>query len=77
MNGKRRAAEQDHDLKISLAWHTAAFNAATKSKQGLKPLRHYLSASQPPKAQTPEETLAQFKALQSIGVPFKISRVDP
>jgi len=32
-----------HNQLISLAWHTANFTSATKSKEGMKPLDRYLA----------------------------------
>ena len=42
MAGAIKRAERDADLAISQAYHTALFNAGTKTKAGLKPLAHYL-----------------------------------
>lgn len=41
MRGAYKRAERESESALSLAWHTAAFNAASKSKRGLKPLRDY------------------------------------
>lgn len=42
MDGALKRAEREAEMAISQAYHTALFNAGTKTKTGLKPLAHYL-----------------------------------
>lgn len=75
MDGAALAAKRKQDADISLAWHTAAFNAATKGKKGLGKLSSYLDARKPAKAQTAAEMLEVFREFQARGAGMKISRV--
>lgn len=59
-----------------MAWHTAAFNAATKTKKGLKPLASFLGKSAKKKAQNPAEMLEVFREFQARGAPMKITRTN-
>jgi hypothetical protein len=69
MTGAIEKAEAEIERDLFLAWHTAAFNAATKTKAGLKPLRQMLR-----KAQTPSQMAA---VIQSLGAKsnMKIRRI--
>ena len=75
MEGAALAAKRQQDADISLAWHTAAFNATTKGKKGLKGLSHYIGDKKPGKAQTTSEMLEVFREFQARGASMKIRRV--
>lgn len=73
MEGIGLAAKRIQDNAISLAWHTAAFNAMTKSKKGLGDLRKYLSTAAKPKPQSAEEMIAVLQEFKERGAPMNIS----
>jgi len=76
MEGRARAAKRRQDENISLAWHTAAFNAATKRKKGLDKLSTYLKPKAVARNQTAADMLEIMREFQSRGSPMKITRVE-
>jgi hypothetical protein len=67
-----RVLTDDQDRDTAHAYMVASFNAATKSKKGLKPLAHYLSKPTTDRGQP----LAQRKAVlavlsQQYGIPLR------
>lgn len=60
MRGAQQKAEREIEAALSQAWHMAAFNAATKSKRGLKPLRDYL---RPQAAANPRAMLEMIRSM--------------
>lgn len=60
---KRKDAENERD--VTLAYNMAAFMMAAQSKQGLRPLKYYLSKIKQPRRekQTPEEMLANMRQM--------------
>jgi hypothetical protein len=70
MDGRARAAKREADAAISLAWHIEAF----ARQKRLKPLREMLGIK--PKAQTPDEMLAVFKAIAGKGVPMNFKQLN-
>jgi hypothetical protein len=61
MQGAVKRAERDAEGQIAHAYHTALFNAGTKTKAGLKPLAHYLR--KPGRKMSSKEMLANMKML--------------
>lgn len=61
MTGVRARLGQEAEGQIAQAYHTARFNAATKTKEGLKPLKHYLR--QAPRKMSAKEMLANMRIL--------------
>lgn len=59
MEGRSRAAQMAFEDRIAEAWHVAAFSGQSK----LKPLKHYLDALKPRKAQSAADMLATLKAI--------------
>lgn len=55
MRAARKRNESQADLATATAYQAAAFNSATKSKRGLKPLAHYL-----PKRSKPQSSAGQM-----------------
>ena len=56
-----------NESSIAAAWATANFNAATKTKAGLRPLSHYLQRTAAP--QTPSE---QREMLTRLSETYKL-----
>lgn len=71
MDGVRRRLKDEGDERTRGAWETAAFNAATKTKRGLKPLHHYLSHKAAPTPQTSAQMLAILKSMNAPGMKFE------
>lgn len=71
MTGASNRIEREIEIGLAQAHAMANFNAATKTKAGLKPLKHYLSKS---KAQTPDDMVNMLKAL-GAGSDMKIRRI--
>lgn len=76
MEGRARAAKHELQMATYTAWHMAVFNASTKSKKGLQPLKTYLEPATPKKAQTTAEMLAVLQSLKSGGTPMNIRQVN-
>ena len=67
MEGARKRLEASYERELSIAHATAGFTAASQSKGGLKPLRHYMK-----KDQSPKEMLG---LIRSMDINAKITRV--
>lgn len=65
MKAARARSEAKHDLQVAHAHMAAQFNAATKSKRGLKPLKHYLPKRVKARRQSPTEMLGAMKLIAS------------
>lgn len=61
MEGVRKRLTSEGDARTAQAWETAAFNAQTKSKAGLKPLNQILRKQA--KRQSPKEMLAYIQQM--------------
>ena len=75
MEGAALAAKRQFESEITLAWHTAAFNAATKSKRGLKKLDDYLPKRRG-REQSAGEMLEILREFQARGAKMDIKRVN-
>lgn len=60
MGGAIKRIEREIELSLQTAHAMASFNAATKSKGGLKPLAHYTRKM---RGDTPEDMLALLKSM--------------
>lgn len=63
MEAARTRVLAEHESRISLAYHTALFNAGTKTKGGLKPLEYYLKRK--PKKQSLEQMRSNLMLIAS------------
>lgn len=64
MEAARARNEAQADLATATAYQTAAFNSASKSKRGLRPLAHYLPKRKKPKP-NPAQMLGAMKVIAS------------
>ena len=64
MRGVRKRLKAQAEDQIAQAWQTGAFTGATQSKQGLKPLNHYLK--RPEQKMSHAEMLANMQALAGM-----------
>lgn len=60
MKAARARNKSQYELAVTTAWHVAAFNARTKTKEGLKPLKKYIGEET---EQTPEMMLDELRAM--------------
>jgi len=76
MRGALKREQMRADADLSLAYTTAAFNAAARAGK-LKSLSHYRNKTKPQGVrQTPQEMLEALKAFKARGVPMKITRFE-
>jgi hypothetical protein len=70
LDGAARRIGREERQALALAYNTAAFNALTKTKGGLKPFDHYTRRK--PEKPTPTHILAN---LQEAAVRSKVMRI--
>lgn len=75
MKGRAELSARQFDSEVSLAWHTAAFNAATKTKRGLGKLKNY-QRRKPERIQSPDQMLEALETLRDMGAPMEIRQVN-
>lgn len=73
MRGARKRISNAADSQLRQAWWTGAFTGLTQSKDGLKPLKHYLRRG--PQRKTPAQLHRMFKSMQARGMPMTIRKV--
>lgn len=76
LDGVRKRLERERESAMRESWETAAFTALGQSKEGLKPLDHYLSRSRPGGKATPKQMMDVLRDAASRGMPMTIRKVD-
>lgn len=73
MDGVARRIRREERMALAAAYNTAAFNALTKTKGGLKPFDHY--ARPESRVPTAKRILATLRDAQSRGAAMRITAV--
>ena len=76
LDGVRKRLERERESSLRHAWETAAFTTAGQSKDGLKPLDHYLSRTRPGGKATPQQMLDVLRDAAGRGMPMTIRKVS-
>lgn len=75
MRGVRRKLEAAAEASLRQAWWTGAFAGLTQSKDGLKPLSHYLGQAGETKME-PDQMLAAFQSMEARGMPIAVRKIS-
>ena len=72
MHGAIRAAEAEYERSLFNAWYTARL---TRSEE-IKPFKYYLDSLKPQGETSIKDILASFQAMEAVGVPLTIKKVE-